>query len=649
MAGHESKGSAQLLADRRFWPLFWTQFSVAFNDNVFKNGMLLMVTYAAQLFGRDIIILGLGADALAPISNLLLIAPFVLFSAIAGQVSDRFPKPTVIRWVKIVEIGVMILAAAAFVIAAVGYPVVGVSALLGLVFFMGLQSAFFGPSKYAILPDLLEDQGELVAGNALIELGTYVSVLGGMAVATGLIELPGGLWWLGGSVVAIAIAGYLVSRWIPDLPAENAELEVSFNPVSSTWDAARVLFKDKDVLQSVLGISWFWALGGAILVLLYAYVEQVLHAGPATNAVLMGIFAGGIGVGSIACEKLSFGRLEIGLVPFGAVGLFVGLLGVGAIGEPWGPSPDGLWTLVEIFQKPLFYVLAVDLFLLSAAGGFFMVPLYTLVQDRAEPSERSRIIGANNIVNSFFILLLQGGVLAMAIYEVPVPMVFFILGVLNVGVAAYIFFTVPEFTFRFIAYILSHVVYRTRVIGRENIPDTGAALIIANHVSFIDFMISMGAIHRPARFVMDRDISRIPVISTMARLVRVIPITAYKKDPELVERAMNLVSDALREGWIVVIFPEGGLTWDGEMMEFKRGVERILERDPVPVVPMALNGLWGSFFSRKDGPAMRRPFRRGLRNRVWVTVEPAISPEGQTAESLHAVVHEIWKRRPDAP
>lgn len=649
MSDPTPKGSWQLMSDRRFWPLFWTQFSVAFNDNVFKNGMLLMVTYAVQLFGRDIVIWGMGDDELAPISNLLLILPFVLFSAIAGQLSDRMSKPRVIRWVKAAEIVVMAGAAVGFVLAALGHPTIGVITLLGLVFFMGLQSAFFGPSKYAILPELLDDQGELVAGNALIELGTYVSVLGGMAVATGLILLPGGLWWLGAAVVAIAIAGYAVSRWVPALEPANPDQTVAWEPFTSTWDAARVLFKDGDVLKSVLGISWFWALGGAILVLLYAYVEDVLFAGPAVNAILMGLFAGGIGVGSIACEKLSFGRLEIGLVPFGAAGLFLGLLGVFAIGQPWPAPAEGLYTAGEVLSRPLFYVLAGDLLLLSAAGGFFMVPLYTLVQERADPRERSRIIGANNIVNSFFILLLQGGVLAFALADVPVTTVFGVLGLINVAVAAYIFFTVPEFTLRFAAWILSNVLYRTRVEGLRHVPDEGPCLIVCNHVSFVDFLIVMGACRRPARFVMDRDIASIPGLSVLVRLARVIPITSYKKDPALVERAMDTVSEALREGWIVVIFPEGGLTWDGEMLPFKRGVERILERDPVPVVPMALNGLWGSFFSRKGGPAMRKPLRRGLYNPVWLTIGAPLPPEGQTADGLREVVLGLWQRRPDAP
>lgn len=648
--GHSSKGSLQLLFDRRFWPMFWTQFSVAFNDNVFKNGLVLLVTYSATLFGDEITVLGLGAETLNPVSNLLLIAPFVLFSAIAGQVSDRFSKSAVIRWVKAAEIGVMALAAVGFILAAMGYPVAGVWTLLGLVFLMGLQSAFFGPSKYAILPQLLDDQGELVAGNALVEMGTYFSVLGGIAVATGLILLPGGLWWFAVAVVGIAILGYLVARWIPRVAPSNPELTVSKEPFTSTWDAARVLFKDTDVFQSVLGISWFWALGGAVLVLFATYAKSILHGGPETYAVLMGLFAIGIGVGSIACEKLSFGRLEIGLVPIGSAGLFVGLLGLFALGNPWGPPEAAeFYTLWELASKPLFWVLVVDVLILAASGGFFMVPLYTLVQDRADPGERSRIIGANNIVNSFFILLLQGGLLAFAALGWSEPLVFGVLGGINVAIAVFIYTRVPEFTLRFIAWVLSNVLYRLRVDGLGNIPRTGAAVLVSNHVSFVDFLIIMGACKRPARFVMDQKMSQIPIMSILFRQARVIPVTSYKEDPKLVEQAMDTVSDSLKQGWIVVIFPEGGLTWDGEILPFKSGIERILARDPVPVVPMAINGLWGSFFSRKGGPAMRKPFRRGMYSRSWLTIDPPLDPEGLTAESLREAVHAIWSRRPQQP
>jgi hypothetical protein len=645
-----SHGSAGLMVDRRFWPLFWTQFTVAFNDNVFKNGLVLMVTYSERLFGTELKVLGLDANVLNPVTNLLLIVPFVLFSAIAGQLSDRYPKHLVMQAAKFAEIPIMAAAAVGFVLAALGDPYSGALVLLGLVFFMGLQSALFGPSKYAILPQLLPDQGDLVAGNALIEMGTYLSVLGGIALATGLIELPGGLWWFAVAVVLIAVIGWVVSRQVPAVPAQSPDLRVAWEPVTSTWDAARVLFKDTPVLQSVLGISWFWALGGAILVLFATWAKDVLHGEPAVYATFMGLFAVGIGAGSIACERLSFGRLEMGLVPFGSAGLFLGLLALFLIGEPWPAPADGaLLGLLDLVVYPMFWVLVVVVLVLAASGGFFMVPLYTLVQDRSEPSERSRVIGANNIVNSFFILLLQGALLGFAALNLSEPVVFGLLGAINVGVALYIYLQVPEFTLRFITWILSNVLYRVRVAGLERVPEKGPCLVVCNHVSFVDFLILMGALRRPARFVMDRKMSQIPVLSILFRQAKVIPITSFKEDPALVQRAFDTVHEELARGRIVVIFPEGGLTWDGKMIPFKAGVERILARDAVPVVPMALNGLWGGFFSRKSGRAMTRPFPRGVHNPVWLTIGQPVPGDRATAATLQDAVTELWSARPDHP
>lgn len=642
--------SLHILTKRRFWPLFLTLFSVGFNDKVFTTGLVLMITYGHQFFDEEVTIFGLGDVELNPITNLLLIVPFVLFSAIAGQLSDRFPKHRVIRWTKLAEVGVMICAGGGFVIAGLGYPVEGALVLLGLIFFMGLQSALFNPSKYSILPQLLPTQGELVAGNAWVELGTYFSVLGGIALATVLIQLDGGLFWLGGAVVVIAVLGWGVSLLIPAVPAENPSLPISKEPFTSTFQVARILFRDGDIAKSVFGISWFWALGAAVLVLFATYASSVLYAEPVVYAVLMGLFAVGIGAGSLVTERLSFGKMEIGLVPIGSVGLTLGLLGLALIGAPFEPAPpDALRSLGDLAVTPQWWAICGSVLLMSASGGFFMVPLYTLVQSRADASERSRLIGANNIVNSLFILLLQGALLAFATLSFSEPLTFGILAGVNALIALYIYSQVPEFALRFIAWVLSRFLHRLQIDGKAHLPDEGAALLVCNHVSFVDFLIVMGAVKRPMRFVMDLKMSRIPVLSVLFRQAKIIPITSYKQDPELVERALDKVSEALREGWLVMIFPEGGLTWDGEMLPFKSGVERILERDPVPVVPMALNGLWGSYFSRAGGKAMARPFRRGVYNRIWLTVRPAISPDGLTADALRDVVHGIWRERPDHP
>ena len=616
---------------------------------MFSAGLLALIAAAPVVFGQEINVLGLGEVQLQSLSTLLLIVPFVLLSATAGQLSDKLSKTKVIRAVKLAEIGVMALAGVGFGLAALGYPNEAVLFLLALVFLMGVQSTFFGPSKYAAIPELLSDQGERVSANALVELGTYFAVLGGTFVATFLVDREYGLWFLAGAVLLLAVVGWILSLRIPMLEPRNPTQRVNYNPLTSTWDVARIVLKDRDIFEAVLGISWFWALGAAVKTLLYSYVKVSLHADVMTTGAMIGAFAVGIGIGSIACEKLSFGRLEIGLVPVGAFGLFVGLLGMFALGEPWAGAVGGeLFTVWELAEKPMFWVLICFLLTLSAGGGFFMVPLYTLVQDRADPSETSRIIGANNIINSIFIVGLQGGIIGLSPI-LSTPQIFGILAALNLLVAIWLMIRVPEFALRFIAWILSNFIHRVRVAGEHHVPREGSAVLICNHVSFVDFLIIMGAVKRPARFVMDKKMSQIPVMRFLFKAAKVIPITSYKEDPALVERAMDQISEAIQEGWLIIIFPEGGLTWDGKMMEFKSGIERILERDPVPVVPMTLNGLWGSFFSRLDGPAMTRPFRRGAYNKVHLTIDPALDPAGQTAEQLRDVVHAMWIRRPDAP
>jgi 1-acyl-sn-glycerol-3-phosphate acyltransferase len=293
--------------------------------------------------------------------------------------------------------------------------------------------------------------------------------------------------------------------------------------------------------------------------------------------------------------------------------------------------------------RPMAWRLMFDAFGLAASAGIFSVPLYAYVQESARPDERSRVIGANNIANSVLIVLLQGALVGLATQGFDELTAFAVLAVVNLAVAAYMYRRVPDFTLRFVAWVLGNVLYRQRVEGLRNVPESGPALLICNHVSFVDFLIIHGAVWRPIRFVMDREMSRLPLIRFLFAQARVIPITSFKNDPALVEKAMDTVSAELRAGNLVCIFPEGGLTWDGKLMEFKKGMERILERDPVPVVPMALNGLWGSFFSRVDGGAMKSPFRRGLRSEVSLTVGEPVPPAGLTADSARAIIEGMWQ------
>jgi hypothetical protein len=337
------------------------------------------------------------------------------------------------------------------------------------------------------------------------------------------------------------------------------------------------------------------------------------------------------------CERLSDGKIELGLVPFGSIGLslfaldlFFATRGVVA------PSGTAM-TIADFVGSGTGRRIALDLALIGVFGGFFIVPLLALVQHRSAPEHRSRVIAGNNIINAAFMVVasLLGVVLRMR--GLTIPQLFLFTAIVNACVAVYIYTLIPEFLMRFLVFLLVHTIYRVRRHGDEHLPDEGAAVLVCNHVSFVDALVISAVCRRPIRFVMDHHIFRIPVLNFVFRTSQAIPIASAKEDPDMKTRAFDAVAAALHEGEMVCIFPEGRLTGDGEIGAFRPGIEQIIHRTPVPVVPMALRGLWGSFFSRKDGPAMRRPFRR-----VWSRIElvcgTPVAPEAVTAASLQEMV-----------
>ncbi|MEL6343015.1 MAG: MFS transporter [Myxococcota bacterium] len=627
--------SSFLLRERRFWPLFWTQFAVAFNDNVFRNGIILLVTY------RGLGLFGLPPEQVVALATGIILLPYFLFSAPAGQLADKLPKSQMIRRVKFAEIFVMLIGAA-------GFYLQSVPLLIVTLFAMGFQSAMFAPAKYSIIPQLVGED-ELIEGNAWVELGTYVSVLIGTLVGGLLIagDLGGGPGVVGVAVVAFAIFGWIISLYIPDVPAVHPELAFSPRLVRPALEIIAISRRDPVLWNSILGISWFWAFGTIFLALFPTYAAQVLYGDELVATFLTALFSFGVGGGALLCSRLSRGRVELGLVPLGSIGLTLFSLDVFLVGQPWSAPANGeLLTVAEILVRPVTWRILIDLTLLSFSGGLFAVPLYALLQQQARPEERSRVIAGNNMVNSA--LMVGGSVSLMILYAVGVDarQVFVILALVNLAVAVYIYRLIPEFFLRFVAWVLSNLIYRLEIVGEENFPSEGPAVLVCNHVTYVDWLIVGGAIPRPARFIMDAHFMKIPVANRLMRQARIVPIAPARRDPEVLQKAMQTISEELAAGHLVCIFPEGRLTPNGEMLDFKPGVERILAKDPVPVVPMALNGLWGSSFSKKDGRI--KLFRR-FWSRIRLTIDPAIPPEGVTAEGLRARVMEIWGRLPDAP
>jgi 1-acyl-sn-glycerol-3-phosphate acyltransferase len=607
-----------LFSERRFAPLFWTQFLGAANDSLFKFAFTLLATYhAAEWGGGDPATAGFVIGA-------IFIAPFVLFSATAGQLADKYDKATLIRFVKNLEIAVM-------VIASVGFVTHSAMALYVAVFLMGLHSTLFGPVKYAYLPQHLADS-ELVGGNGLVEMGTFVAILAG-TIAGGLLAKAGtqGAGWIAAACLLIAVAGRLAAHFIPRSPAPQPALAINWNPISETWRNLKVAARNRSVFHSLLGISWLWFVGSLFLTSFTPFARDVLHGDENLVTFLLAVFSIGIGVGALACERLSGRKVEIGLVPFGSIGMTVFAV------DLWLASRGTDPNLVRV---------TIDLFLVAMFGGFFSVPLYAVIQSRAEPTHRARIIAANNILNAIFMIVSALMATALLHAGVTLPQLFLIVGVMNAAVAAYIYLLVPEFLMRFICWLLIHSVYRLEKRGLENIPEQGPAVLVCNHVSFVDALVILAASPRPIRFVMDHRIFKVPVLSFVFRTGKAIPIASAKENEALLDAAYDRVAEALEAGDLVAIFPEGRITETGELSPFRGGVKRIIGRTPVPVVPLALKGLWGSFFSRVEGAAMTKPFRRGIFSKIGLEAGAPWAPRLVTPEGLQGEVERMrgdWK------
>jgi 1-acyl-sn-glycerol-3-phosphate acyltransferase len=454
--------------------------------------------------------------------------------------------------------------------------------------------------------------------------------------------------WVAISCVLLAVIGRLVAQLIPATPATDPNLQINWNPISETWRNLKLARGQIAVFRSLLGISWMWFFGAVFLANFPVFAKEVLHGNEQVASLLLVVFSIGIGVGSLLCEKLSDHHVEIGLVPLGAIGMSV--FGIDLYFASRGLPPHAIYTLPRFLAQPAHWRVMADLALLSLSAGLFSVPMYALIQLRSVPTHRARIIAANNILNSLFMVASAFIVGALLKAGCTIPQIFLLTALVNVVVTVYIFLLVPEYLLRFAAWVLSRLVYRYRVTGSEHIPPDGPAVLVSNHVSFIDAVLLMAASPRPIRFIMDYRIFQVPVLGWLFRLAKCIPIASHKEDPATYQRAFDEAAQVLREGDLLGIFPEGGITYDGQLQAFKGGVMKIVERAQadglnVPVVPMALTNLWGSFFSRIErSGGMTRPFRRGIFNRVGLNVGEAAPAAQVTPEGLQACVAALLAR-----
>jgi len=567
----------------------------------------------------------------------LFIMPFFLFSAIAGDVADKYEKSSLIRRIKIIEIFIMLTGV-------VGFATGSLPLQFLVLFLMGVQSTFFGPIKYGILPQHLS-QRELVGGNGLVELGTFLAILMGTIVGTQGIVLAanGNTWPISIVIVMVSVVGYLSSRSIPHSAPNDPNLVLTKRWLHDNVTLVKYTYKNRVIFQSILGISWFWFMGASYLAQFPVFASDVLGAGQGASGgnlftLLLALFSIGIGVGSALCERLSHGRVELGLVPFGAFGLtiFGACLYFATPAEPLGV---GL-TIKEFLSMSdgrsiVYSVLGIGLF-----GGFYIVPLYAVIQARSRPDRLARAIACNNILNAVFMVTSALFAVALTGLGVSIAELFLCLAILNTIVAIYIFRQVPEFLMRFLTWILIHTVYRVRTENLDRIPETGSAILVANHVSFFDAMVIGGSVVRPVRFVMYYKIYNIPILNFIFRTARAIPIAGRREDEAMYNRAFVEMRAAVDAGGLLCIFPEGQITRDGEINDFRPGLLTLLEDRPIPVIPVALRGLWDSVFSRKGGRAFFK-LPRYLFGRVEMVVGEVVAPENVTMEGLQADVQTL--------
>ena len=616
-----------LLKQRRFLPFFVTQCFGAFNDNVFRQAIIGLLFWA-----------GVPAEQRTLYTNLapaLFILPYFLFSATAGQIAEKLEKSRLIRITTTMEIAIMSLAA-------VGFVTQNMVVLLVALFCTGLQSTLFGPVKYSILPSVLKPE-ELTGGNGLVEMGTSISILIGMIFGGLIFKLAGdqGPVVAATTIVVLAVCGNLVSRAIPRAEPGAPDLKINWNPIPESIAVLRLARKQVAVRNSILGVSWFWFVGTVLTSQLPTYAVVNLGGSETLYIFALALFSIGTGVGSLLCEKLSARTVEIGLVPLGAFGISAFLLDL-YFARSGAAAASGL-GLTQFVQAPGSARIMLDLVGIGLFTGFFVVPLFALIQSRTPRDEMSRVIAGMNIQNAAFsVSAAVACIVLQQFFGWTIPQVFLALAVANAVVAIYIFTLVPEFLMRFLSWVLVRAMYRLRLRGIEaNVPDEGAALLVCNHVSYMDALILSASVPRPVRFVMYYRIFEIPVMSWIFRTAKAIPIAGARENPELIRRAFDEIDAALADGQIVGIFPEGALTRDGEIAAFKSGVEKILEKRPVPVVPMALKGMWSSMWSHRDGRMHRMRVPRRFRAHIEVVAGEVLDGGSATAGQLEARVREL--------
>lgn len=622
-----------LVKDARFLPLFFTQFLGALNDNIFKNALVILITY------KSVGLWGFEATDLVALAGALFILPYFLFSACAGQICDLFQKRKVILATKIGELLIVTLGI-------VGLWTSNFSLMMFVLFLLGVQSTFFGPLKYGSLPDLV-GRDSVVEANAYVSGATFVAILLGTLLGGILVSHQEHLLSLSLGLSMVALLGLFAASFVPKLTIHPTLIKkVDWTFFRPTWQILKLTWRDRELFKSLMCISWFWFLGAAILSVLPILVKEFYVAGEGVATLFLTTFTVGMGLGAYVAQRLGRDRPELGLPPVALLLLSLCLILLALVSRNFTSESLKLLSVSEFLLLPdaIFSVLC--LLAVAAFGGSYIVPLMSHIQLRANPSELARVIAGNNIWNALFMVASSIFLIVLYSQGFDVVDVLWILAIANACVAVFQYALDTQNPIRFVAYMIVSIFYRLEVKGRENLPASGPYIIVCNHVSFIDWLFLLAVSKQPVRFVIDHNYYFLPGLPFWFKQAKLIPIATQKEKSELLESAFQKISSSLHEGAVIGLFPEGAITRTGKVRRFMNGLTKIVSRDPVQVVPMALNGLWGSFFSR-SGKGVMKKWPWPLRRRVCVSIGRPWVPEELNLRQLQQEVERLCDNEND--
>jgi len=619
------KSLLRIFTSKRFLPIFIAQFGGALNDNLFKSAMLIIVAFQLTDAAAQ-------ASTINNVAALLFILPYFLFSTLAGQLADRGDKAVMIQKNKIAEILIVLVGALALYLQSI--PL-----LLFILFCLGTQSAMFGPNKYAVLPQLLQGK-DLVTGNALIASGTFIAILTGTFIGGILAQQQSAWIWIATGCLVTAIGGYLASLKIPRIEIGSPDLKVDWNMLGQSIKLLTLARGQQRVWTAILGVSWFWFIGSGYLTQIPTIVRYIGGGDESVVTLFLALFIIGVGLGCALAAKLSSFVVEIGIAPIAM--LLLGLTGLD-LAQIEASQTLSLMGINAFLDSPEGLRISLDILLIGIFGGAFALPMYTELQQASSLENRARIISINNVINAVFMVtsaILAIGILGVLQFQLSTYLV--VISILNLIYAVFVFTRTPVQSLRFLAEVFSRLFYRIESEEVAQLPEEGPALLVCNHVSYADPVVIFGASKRPIRFIMAKEIRNKAPFNLVFQASRTLAICSPLEDRKTYEETIREAANSLRNGELVMIFPEGRLSPDGEIGTFRRGVEKLLENAPVPVYPMAIRGIWGSFFSHGNGPALRSGFHLRLRRRaIQLKVGMAIPPEEVNALILQGHVETL--------